>query len=149
MLAEKSSFERAVVVGSCPAERQDAVMAAASLQPNLTIGFVKDAVLTKGKSVEEWEAHVVGQAVALQIALQNPRQLPSAEAEELHVTLRNGRNDGGHGGGVGTAKAVDRLLVRVVRRLRPREARVLLVGVGVHRDERACKFYEVENKCPS
>ena len=41
------SVERVVVVGGCPAERQDAVMAAARLQPHLLhVGFVKDAVLT-------------------------------------------------------------------------------------------------------
>ena len=84
MHAEKSSFERVVVVGSCPAERQDAVMAAASLQPNLSIGFVKDAVLTKGKSVEEWEAHVVGQAVAM---------LSSYDVPHLHVVnISGGKN---------------------------------------------------------
>ena len=84
MHAEKSSFERVVVVGSCPAERQDAVMAAASLQPNLSIGFVKDAVLTKGKSVEEWEAHVVGQAVAM---------LSLYDVPHLHVVnISGGKN---------------------------------------------------------
>ena len=41
------SVERVVVVGGCPAERQDAVMAAARLQPHLLhVGFVKDAVST-------------------------------------------------------------------------------------------------------
>ena len=68
-------------------------------------------------------------AVALQIAPEPPRQLLLVEADELHVTLRHGLDDPGHGGGSGTAIAVDRLLIGVVHRLRPREARL---PVGHH-----------------